>query len=83
MAADVDASDPVSPRKRKVPQRFEEGSAAREFHSTPKDLYRQVYYEALDLLVQAINDRLGIKPRNTDPKSYQKGGLFRRTRGST
>ena len=57
MAADVDVNDPVLPRKRKVPQRFEEGSAAPEFHSTPKNLYRQVYYEALDLLVQAINDR--------------------------
>ena len=47
MAGEVDISDPAFPRKRKVP----------EFHSTPKDLYRQVYYEALDLLVQAIGDR--------------------------
>ena len=57
MAGEVDISDPVLPRKRKVPQCFEEGSAPPEFHSTPKDLYRQVYYEALDLLVQAIGDR--------------------------
>ena len=57
MAADNDISDPVLPRKRKVPQRFEEGSAPPEFHSAAKDLYRQVYYEALDLIVQAIGDR--------------------------
>ena len=57
MAVDVDICDPVLPRNRKVPQRFEEGSASPEFHSIPKDIYRQVYYEALDLLVQAIDDR--------------------------
>ena len=56
MAAELEVSDPVLPRNRKVPKRFEEGSAPAEFHSTPKDLYRQVYYEALNLLVQAIGD---------------------------
>ena len=57
MASDVDVNDPVLPRKRKVPKRFEQGNAPAEFHSTPKSHYRQVYYEALDLLVQAIEDR--------------------------
>ena len=57
MAGEVDISNPAFPRKRKVPQCFEQGNAPPEFHSTPKDLYRQVYYEALDLLVQAIGDR--------------------------
>ena len=45
------------PRKRKVPKRFEQGDAPAEFHLTPKSHYRQVHYEALDLLVQAIDDR--------------------------
>lgn len=57
MAVDVDVSDPVLPRKRKAPQRFEEGSAPPEFQLSPKNMYRQVYYEALDLIVQAIGDR--------------------------
>ena len=57
MASDVDVKDPVLPRKRKVPKCFEQGDAPAEFHSTPKSHYRQVYYEALDLLVQAIEDR--------------------------
>ena len=55
MASDVDVNDPVLPRKRKVPKRFEQGNAPAVFHSTLKSHYRQVYYEALDL-VQAIED---------------------------
>ena len=54
MTSNVDVNDPVLPRKKRVPMRYEEGSAAPEYHST---LYRQVYYEALDLAVQTINDR--------------------------
>lgn len=65
MAADVDVSDPMLPRKRKVPKCFKEGSTPPEFHSTPKDRYRQVYYEALDLLVQAIADRFDQPGYNT------------------
>ena len=57
MAAEADVNDPVLPRKRKVPQRYDDGSAPPEFHSTPKDFYRQTYYEALDLIVQSISDR--------------------------
>ena len=57
MAVDLDVCDPVLPRKRKAPQCFEEGSAPPVFHSIPKEIYRQVYYEALYLLVQAIGDR--------------------------
>ena len=51
LATDLDVRDPVLPRRRKLPQRYEEGSAPAEFHSSPKDAYRQSYYEALDLLV--------------------------------
>ena len=28
-----------------------------EFHSTPKDYYRQIYFEAMDHIVQSITDR--------------------------
>ena len=57
MAVDLDIGDPQLPRKRKRPRRLEEGAAPPEFDSTPKDLYRRVYYEAIDFLVQAIADR--------------------------
>ena len=48
---------PKLPRKRRRPQRYEEGNAAAEFHAEAKDFYRQIYYEALDLIVRAIEDR--------------------------
>ena len=57
MASDVNVNNPMLPRKRKVPKRFEQGDAPAEFHLTPRSHYRQVYYEALDLLVQAIDDQ--------------------------
>ena len=57
MAGDVDVSKLVLPRRRKMPKQFEDGRASAEFSSSPKILYRQVYYEALDLLVQSIEDR--------------------------
>ena len=36
MASDLDVSDPVLPRRRKVPRRYEEGHASPEYPSTPK-----------------------------------------------
>ena len=57
LTADVDVNDPILPRKRKVPRRFEDGSAQPEYDGSPKDMYRRIYFEALDLLVQAIEDR--------------------------
>ena len=50
-------SELVLPRRRKVPRRFEQGIAPPEYDSSPKDMYRRIYFEALDLLVQAINKR--------------------------
>ena len=56
-ADEIDIAEPVLPRKRRAPSRFEDGNASPEFHSSPRDMYRQVYYEAIDLLVQTIGDR--------------------------
>ncbi|XP_053395723.1 zinc finger MYM-type protein 1-like [Mercenaria mercenaria] len=53
----LDVSEPVMPRRRKMPKRFETGEAPHEFHATEKDLYRQKYYEALDLAVNCVQDR--------------------------
>jgi len=57
LAAKDDVNDPVLPRKRKVPRRFDDGNAEPEHDDSPKDMYRRIYYESLDLLVQAIEDR--------------------------
>ena len=45
------------PRKRKVPRRFEDGTAQAEFFSDCKQYYRQQFCEALDLIVNSIKDR--------------------------
>lgn len=55
--AEFDVSEPRLPRRRKVPARYEEGGASPEFPSTVEELYRPQYYEALDLIIQAIDDR--------------------------
>ena len=60
LTADVDVNDPILPRKRKVPRRFEDRSAQPEYDGSPKDMYRRIYFEALDLLVQAIEVNLDI-----------------------
>ena len=51
MAAGLVVSDPVLPQKRRVPKHFENRSKPTEFHSTPKDFGREVYYESLNLFV--------------------------------
>ena len=50
-------SEPQLPRRRKAPKRYEIGSSAGDFHENPKDYYGQVYYQALDLIVNCIEDR--------------------------
>jgi hypothetical protein len=56
-ADEINVDEPVLPRKKRAPSRYEDGNAPPEFHSSPRDMYRQVYYEAIDLLVQTIEDR--------------------------
>ena len=56
MAMERDVDEPKLPRQRKRPKRYEEGAPA-EFDSSAKDMYRRVYFEALDLIMQAIKDR--------------------------
>ena len=57
MRVQWDVEEPQLPRKRKVPRRYEQGAGKAEFNATAKDLYRQVYFEAIDLAVTSINDR--------------------------
>ena len=49
--------EPLLPRQRKVPRRYESGTDAAHFHQSPEDMYRQHYIEAIDLAVNCIQDR--------------------------
>ena len=51
------ANEPQLPRQRNRPIRFEEGTSQGSFHQTPKDYYRQYYFEAIDVFVNCIQDR--------------------------
>ena len=50
-------NEPHLPRQRKRPRRFEEGTSQGFYHDTPKDYYRQYYFEAIDVLVNCIQER--------------------------
>ena len=56
-ASKFDVGDPLLPRRRKVPQRYEVGRAEPEFSSSPEALYKTMYFEALDLVVNCIKAR--------------------------
>ena len=48
---------PELPRKRRIPNWFDDGIGEHEYHSEPKTYDRQEYYEALELSVGCIKDR--------------------------
>ena len=45
------------PRQKKVPRRLEVGTSVPTGHTFVEDKYRQMYYEIIDHVVQAIRDR--------------------------
>ena len=45
------------PRQRKQPRRYEDGMSEGEFPESVEDLYRRMYFEALDLVVCGIKGR--------------------------
>ena len=53
----LDVGGPQLPRKRKLPKRYEQGNSEPEFHATAKALYRQTYFEVIDLAVSSITER--------------------------
>ena len=53
----LDVDEPQLARRRKVPREAEQGKAPAEFAMVPKDEYRRVYFEALDLAVTSIKSR--------------------------
>ena len=50
-------SEPALPTQRRAPGRFEIGTGALSYPTTPQDHYRRVYFEAIDLMVNAIDLR--------------------------
>ena len=50
-------SDPSLPRKRHSPQCFEDDSSAGYFHPTAEAHYRQIFFEAVDHVIQSICNR--------------------------
>ena len=56
-AKDLGVSDPILPRKRRVPRDREIGTGENAFAECVEDHYRRVYYEALDLIVNCITSR--------------------------
>ena len=57
----VNDHEPTLPRRRKVPRRFEEGRGdSYSYSSKPEDHYRQIYFEAVDLIVNCITERFNL-----------------------
>ena len=53
----VDVNEPVLPRQRKIPRRYDYGVAEAEFPSDVEALYRPIFFEALDLVTSGIKAR--------------------------
>ena len=64
-------SDPVLPRQRKRPPRYEEGTAQPYFSLSPKEYFKQIYFESLDAAIQAITDRCDQGDYDVYAKSEQ------------
>ena len=54
---ELGVQEPVLPRRRKAPRRFEIGTGDCAFPDTPKEFFRRHYFEVLDLIVNFIKDR--------------------------
>lgn len=49
--------EPKLPRKRKLPRRLDHGSSAAHQHSSAKEMYRQIYYKAIDIVAEEVKRR--------------------------
>ena len=56
-AKSLDIGEPCLPRCRKVPARYEDGMPSGHFHDSTVGYYKQIYFEALDLIINCIEDR--------------------------
>ena len=53
----VSITEPALPRNKRAPGRFEVGTATPLFPVTPEQVYRRIYFEALDLIVSSTEER--------------------------
>lgn len=56
-AKELDICEPVLPRRRKRPARYEDGQAEHFFPDSPKSFYKAVYFESLDMIINCIQAR--------------------------
>ena len=56
----LDVEEPTLPQKPKMPKHLDE-FASHHFYKTPKDLYRRIYFEAYDNVIQEIEKRFQQK----------------------
>ena len=56
-AKSLEVDEPQLPHCRKWPSRYEEGTSTGDYPSDLKDLFRQQYFEVIDLIIACINDR--------------------------
>lgn len=64
MKSRVDIDEPLLPKKRKAPKRFQTGSAPNESPESVEVYYRRICFEAIDLAVTSIKtqfDQKGFK----------------------
>jgi hypothetical protein len=67
IADDIGVAPPVLPRMIKIPKRYDDGSAAATY-TTPRDKYRQSYFEFIDRAVSCIKVRFQQPAMDTASK---------------
>ena len=50
----LSVKEPILPRQRKMPARYDEARDSYRFSETKKEHYRCIYYECIDVLVNVI-----------------------------
>ena len=58
----VSITEPQVPRNKRAPGRFEVGTGTPLFPVIPEQVYRRIYFEALDLIVSSIEERFDQRP---------------------
>ena len=61
LAQKLEINGPKLPRKRKTSSHYEEGEVSIQFVSTVEERYRQVFYQAIDMVVNCICDKFQQK----------------------
>ena len=57
----IDVSPPSLPRRKRAPRWLEVGKGIPEYAATVEDHYRRIYFEVIDMLLAAIQERFNQK----------------------